>query len=253
MGDSIISILGTSTPVSEVLAEKLGYVKAAIACRVFFYQQLERGVCDACIKTLAKKLGMSTGTISTNLKWLLDNEYIEEIGEHKKGNVRNSYKVTNKFYSAVQHSFPERSIDQRSGDERNVQEMNVNVQEMNGKEESKEDLKDSTTMDAQLKEIDQLVKKHFADPDRNRDFKKDLQDTITKYSPGEILNAIKIAISPDRQNGKGKTWGYVKGILRKREEKNGNRPKKTTIDDEPYFDVQTGEYVFPDGQRFTSL
>lgn len=130
---TILSILGTSTPVSEALAGKLGYVKAAIACRVFFYQQLKRGVCDASVATLAQKLGMSTGCVSTNLKWLIDKGYIKELSEHHKGNVNNSYQVTDLFYDTLE----------RSLGERNVHEMNDNVHEMNGEEESKEELKNT--------------------------------------------------------------------------------------------------------------
>lgn len=150
---TILEVLGTSTPVSEVLAEKLGYVKAAIACRVFFYQQLDDGVCRASTKTLATKLGMSQGAISNNLKWLVDNDYIRELGEHRRGNVSNQYVVTDKFYAAlkqptseeIERSLDERLTGQRSADERNVHQMNVNVQQMNGKEESKEDLKERLT------------------------------------------------------------------------------------------------------------
>jgi len=125
---TIIDILGNSTPVSETLAQKWGYVKAAIACKVFFYQQLKNGVCSARVSTIAKKLGMSAGTVSGNLRWLRENGYIEVIGEHKSGNVTNKYRVTKLFFDALEHSADECY---HSADE-------SNIQQMNGEEEVKE-------------------------------------------------------------------------------------------------------------------
>jgi len=133
---TILSILGTSTPVSEVLAEELGLVKAAIACRIFFYQQLKRGVCDASLSTLSQKLGISIGCVSTNIKWLIDNGYIEEIGEHHKGNVTNSYRVTGLFFDTLE----------RSRGESNVHEMKVDVHEVNREEDIKEKEKKVTQL-----------------------------------------------------------------------------------------------------------
>lgn len=134
---TFFDILGTSTPVSEVLAEKLGYVRAAIACRVFFYQQLESGLCSASVATLAKKLGMASGTVSNNLKWLRENGFIEVIGEHKSGNVTNRYRVGKKFHDALSA--------EHSADEREHSPNESNIQEVNGKEELEEDIKEDVT------------------------------------------------------------------------------------------------------------
>ncbi len=132
MSKTILDILGTSTPVSEYVAQELGLVKAAIVCRVFFYQQLRDKVCKATNKSFQNSLGISAGTISSNLNWLLDNGWILNEKPLAKGNRPNHYKVTEKFYDLLERSSPERY----------VQEMNVHVQEMNGKEEVKEDKKE---------------------------------------------------------------------------------------------------------------
>ena len=130
---TILDILGTSTPVSESLAERLGYVRAAIACRIFFYQNLSNGLCNASIATLAKKLGMSTGAVSSNLTWLRENGYVVSVGEHKSGNEVNKYRVGAKFYQDLNSEHSSNEIE-HSADE-------SNIQQMNGKEESKEDVR----------------------------------------------------------------------------------------------------------------
>lgn len=183
MGTSILDILGASTPVSEVLARKWGYVKAAVACRVFFHQQMKDGVCRASVGTLADNLGMSPGAVSGNLKWLRDNEIIEVVGTYKKGNSPNDYRVTDRFFAALneqplsadesqppqngpQHSAGESQLSFNesetgktpfplSADESEVQESTrqhsageSNFQQMNGKDNINGVLKDSKTKDS---------------------------------------------------------------------------------------------------------
>jgi predicted transcriptional regulator len=134
---TVLDILGTSTPVSEVVAQKLGLVRAAIVCRVFFYQRLKDGVCRASVATFAKSLGLSVGAISSNLTWLLENGWIENTEPLVKGKRPNHYKVTKKFLKLVAPS-----DSQRSANERNVQQVNVNVQQVKEKEDIKEDIKE---------------------------------------------------------------------------------------------------------------
>lgn len=226
---TFLEILGTSTPVSEKLAEKLGYVKAAIACRVFFYQQLEQGVCSASVGTIAKKLGMAVGTVSSNLKWLRENDYVIVIGEHKSGNATNKYKVGSKFYEVVngQHSGDE---SEHSGDE-------CNFQEMNGKEEIKEEDKRRTTINARESENPsplQAKKKGGSGGSFDDSCSLDLnygeittayeneigmlsgtvaqmiKDDMKSYPKQWILEAITIAVEANKRN-----WRYVRGILKR--------------------------------------
>jgi DNA-binding transcriptional regulator YhcF (GntR family) len=85
----------------------------------------------------------------------------------------------------------------------------------------------TTTIGAQsqkstLDQIGLLCKLHFSDPSIEP-FKSQLIEVINTNTAEKVLDAILIAISPERQNGKPKTWGYVLGIL-----KNGNdKPKGT--------------------------
>lgn len=153
--DKFLDKLGPSTPVSEGFTQRHGYVKAAIACRIAFYCNLEAGECRATVATLAKKIGMANGTVSTNLKWLRDNGFIRVMGEYRSGNIPNRYTVTDKFFEHCQslehsgdecyHSADESQAIEHSGDESNIQQMNENIQEMNGEEEVKEDLKEIPT------------------------------------------------------------------------------------------------------------
>lgn len=143
---TFLDILGTSTPVSEVLAQKLGYVKAAIVCRIFFYEQLEHKVCEASIGTIAQKLGMSTGAVSTNINWLLAEKYIKVIGKYRKGGSHpNKFKVAKRFYVEIQRSADE---SQRSADEIKRRE----------KEESKEVIPQKSTKKAMFENLAEIYK-----------------------------------------------------------------------------------------------
>ena len=145
---TILDILGTSTPVSEVLAEKIGYIRAAIACRIFFYEQLKNGLCSASIGTLAKKLGMSGGAVSSNLEWLRDNNYVVVIGTYRKGNTPNQYKAGSAFYNALERSSNESQNVQLSSNESQLSSNESNFHLMKGKEELKEDIKENYTGDS---------------------------------------------------------------------------------------------------------
>jgi len=232
---SIMSILGTSTPVSEILAEKLGYVKAAIACKVFFYEQLKEGVCSASVGTIAKKLGMSAGTVSSNLAWLRKNGYIIVIGEHKSGNVTNKYKVTKKFYDGVEHSADE---SEHSADE-------SNIQQMNGKEEIEEEIEERTTSDSDSDERLSIISQAyeteigFISPAIGDKMKC----CIDTYPFDWIPEAIGIAATHNKRS-----WAYVEGILRRWQtegKNNGHKPTepKPQKEREKVLDPVTGEWT----------
>lgn len=179
MGQTILSILGTSTPVSEQVAQKLGLVKAAVVCRVFFYQQLKDGVCKASNKSFQESLGISAGAVSSNLKWLLQNEWITNERPLVKGNHPNYYKVTQKFYDLLEQPASEKS---RSLGESHVQQVNVDVQQVNGEEDIKEEVKEVLEPDDHLfTELVALLKmpKELMTPKMQRayeDFIMDLQE-----------------------------------------------------------------------------
>lgn len=76
-------------------------------------------------------------------------------------------------------------------------------------------------------------------------------DARAKYLNSRTALAINRAL----EKGILSVTGIV-DFIAKWEPKNGQverGSKKTTIDEEPYFDVQTGEYVHSDGKRTTSL
>ena len=142
---TLLETLGTSTPVSFAIARKLKWVKAGIVCHIYFRQNMKDGVCRISNNTFAECLGMSAGAVSTNIKQLLTDGWIENTQPLVKGNKANHYKVTQKFFDTI-HSSDEQ---QHSSNEGNVQEMNDNVHEVNGeevvKEVPKETIKDNTS------------------------------------------------------------------------------------------------------------
>ena len=73
-------------------------------------------------------------------------------------------------------------------------------------------------------EIERLVQEHFGDLKNDKVLSVDVKETIRKYGNLLVLEAINIAIGPDKKRmGWLPTWGYVKGILA-----NDNYEKRTT-------------------------
>ena len=72
----------------------------------------------------------------------------------------------------------------------------------------------TTTSEVGLRFIDILCCENFADPQTDAAFLTVLKQDIVTYSWQEVLEAILIAVSPERANGRSKTWAYVQGILR---------------------------------------
>lgn len=122
--------------------------------------------------------------------------------------------------------------------------------------------------DELLDRIGELVKTNFFNP-RIEPYHTSLFQTINEYSAQRVLWAIELALSPDKANGKPKTWGFILGILKKDKEgsyetqKNGtyirhkqhSGPLQQTgeaLDEQPVNDIYTGEYVYPDGRRVSS-
>jgi len=212
---TVLQILGTSTPVSEVIANKIGLIRAAIACRVFFYQQLKDGVCSASVATLASKLGLSTGAVSTNLKWLISNGWIQYARPHTKGNVTNHYKVTTKFFKALEeHSPNEQAAVSRSRGESNIHEVNVHVHEVNGEEDIKEDLKEKDNNNNNFSKITLLWQQEIGM--LSSIISQEIQDLMNDIAETNqvkwFTEAIKIAVKAGHQK---KNLRYIKGILEK--------------------------------------
>lgn len=86
-----------------------------------------------------------------------------------------------------------------------------------------------------LDQIGYLCKANFSDPTKDP-FKTKLIEAINTYTAKAVLEAIQIAISPERQNGKPKTWGYVLGILKNQTDqaKPAGQPLPENIDTEAY-------------------
>lgn len=223
---TILDILGTSTPVSEKLAKELGYVKAAIICRVFFYENLEDRVCKASNKSFQDTLGMSAGAVSKNLKWSLDNGWIKAVKPIVKGNRPNHYKVASKFYEFFSRSRDESKS--RSRDESkvlNVSKVKVDVHEMNGKEESKENLNNEDKELALFHHFLEISKKRGPKSDMARDeWFADCED-ILKLAGDDVdyakelmtqarLDCIKAGYSFAKPGG---LINWIAGILEKKE------------------------------------
>lgn len=65
-----------------------------------------------------------------------------------------------------------------------------------------------------LLRIGNLCRTNFSNPEFDP-FKSSLIEAINRYTASKVLWAIELALSPDKANGKPKTWGFVKAILEK--------------------------------------
>jgi hypothetical protein len=92
--------------------------------------------------------------------------------------------------------------------------------------ESESESDSTTTTSPILDQIGQLCKDNFTDPCSDELFKANLKKQIQLYTAQGVLDAINLALSPDRANGRNKTWGYVKAILKgqAQDKQNGGKP-----------------------------
>jgi len=65
-----------------------------------------------------------------------------------------------------------------------------------------------------LDKIGSLCRTNFFNPNYEP-YKASLLKTIQEFSPKRVLWAIELALSPEKANGKPKTWGFVLAILEK--------------------------------------
>lgn len=90
-----------------------------------------------------------------------------------------------------------------------------------------------------LDKIGNLCRTNFFNPAREP-FKTSLLKTVQDYTAERVLWAIELALSPEKANGKPKTWGFVLAILEKDKDgsyearKNGHKeteapPNKTSV------------------------
>lgn len=77
-----------------------------------------------------------------------------------------------------------------------------------------------------LQQINDLCRHHFSSPTTDPLFKDDLLAQLSTHGAAKVLDAINLALSPDRANGKPKSWGYVKAILNNQDKPNRNGASK---------------------------
>ena len=81
--------------------------------------------------------------------------------------------------------------------------------------------KTTTTTPDVLDEFTELFTGNFGDLSKNTVLALDVKKTLAEYGVRKVIDAMKTALI-DRANGKKKTWGYVKGILRNKNNNRGN-------------------------------
>jgi len=226
------------TPIIEPLARERGLVTAAVFGIVQRHCQRDDGVCSASLETMAEMIGTDRTTILRHIKKLCEDGYLKDLTP----DLRNSphiYEDTGKvdlmaqIDNASDNSVAIRNSSNNASDN-SVAYSNSSMQTVahsntlgdasdNSVAESHLKKDSSTTTKTEgLKQIGDLCKEYFFDPAIDP-YRTDLIETITKYSAVKVLWAIQTALSPDRQNGKAKSWGYVLGILEKDERRLKNQ------------------------------
>jgi len=126
---TIQDVIGNHTPLSNNIVKKLKLVRGAIACKIFFTSNLSDRVCRMGLTRLAEELGIDPTTASKNIKWLVENDYIEIVKDHTPTDPAH-YRCTDQFYLVAQ------GIDVIN---RGVDLINRGVDLINQEEESKEE------------------------------------------------------------------------------------------------------------------
>lgn len=158
---------------------------------------------------------------------LEEKQYIKVI-RHGDNITPNTFRLNTEFTATIEGSTENRPPPSTENGLGVVQKIDTQ------KKDSKE-INTTTTGAALLQEVENLVKINFFDPTANETNATELKATIMEYGLKPVLESIKLALSPERANGKPKQWGYVKGILRnggpdKKQDKKRGKQNGTTND-----------------------
>src|SRR3990167_469686 len=78
MSRTILADVDGFTPCIDAITQQYGIMISAVFGKVWRYCQMERGVCDASIETIANELNLSTMTVYRHVKILVRDGFLED-------------------------------------------------------------------------------------------------------------------------------------------------------------------------------
>jgi len=213
--------IGPFTPIPHSLAQQVGLVCAAVYGEVRRRCNMQKGICDASLETLGTPINLDRATVMRSIKKLCELDYLIDQTPGRR-NAPHSYTLSKSVAECNSNTVVMRNSSKESVAEGNksVAHNNSSIESVAESQLNRED--SSTTTKEGMNQIGDLCKEHFSDP-AIEPYRTQLLETVSKYSADKVLWAIQTALSPDRQNGKAKSWGYVLGILEKDERRSGNQ------------------------------
>lgn len=181
---TIQDVIGDYTPLSNKIVKKLKLTRGALACKIFYTSNLRDRICRMGLKRIADELGIDDTTASKGIKWLVENEYIEQV-KAPDNRHPGHYRCTQKFYDL---SARVDIINSR------VDYINSRVDYINQEEDIKEESKEKTIaiLDSDFAEISRAYENSigFIGPA----ISDILKEWLSEYPRDWILEAIKEAV-----------------------------------------------------------
>lgn len=100
MSKTILANVNGFTPCIDVLIQEYDLITAAVFGRVWRYCQMERGVCQASLETIADDTGLSYNTVLRHIKMLVDGGYLEDASPDLRYKPH-TYRDTGKIHLAI--------------------------------------------------------------------------------------------------------------------------------------------------------
>ena len=142
MSKTILAELNGFTPVIDCLVKEYGLVTAAAFGRIWRFCQMENGVCQASLETLASEIGLDKATIMRHAKKLVEGGYLKDLSPDLR-NHPHTYADTGKVTIASKISVAHRNA--------SVAVCNASVAENQLKIDSKIDSKKLITNPSKVK------------------------------------------------------------------------------------------------------
>ena len=142
MSKTILTELDGFTPVIDCLVKEYGLVTAAVFGRIWRYCQMETGVCQASLDTMAEYIGLDKATIMRHAKKLVDAGYLKDLSPDLRNHPHTyadtgKVTLTSKISVAQNNAKKERVAD----DNASVAQSNASVAENQLKIDIKKDSK----------------------------------------------------------------------------------------------------------------
>ena len=162
MSKTILTELDGFTPVIDCLVKEYGLVTAAVFGRIWRYCQMETGVCQASLDTMAEYIGLDKATIMRHAKKLVDAGYLKDLSPDLRNHPHTyadtgKVTLTSKISVAQNNAKKERVAD----DNASVAQSNASVAENQLKIDIKKDSK------IQREEQKERIKENFGNIKRN--------------------------------------------------------------------------------------